>query len=89
MTDKTDKKLNKWDTIIKIATALLVMVVIVLQSNYATKDEIYEIKVDIAKITTSVALLAEQQKQDDRQDKSIEALETKVQELEVNMATIK
>jgi len=89
MTDKIKEKLDKWSSLIRFATPLGVAMILLLQTKFVTKDEIKQIQIEIVKINTSLALLAERGLRNDRQDKDIQVLKDKQQELEVNIAKIK
>lgn len=89
MTDKIQKGLDLGNSMIKFVTPIGLLLIILLQSNFVTKDEIKQIQAEVTTINTLVTLLVEREKQNDRQDKAINAMEEKLQALEISLAKIK
>ncbi len=85
MTDKL-KGAIKWSSVPKWITPAGVIIMILLTGKFATKDEIQEINDSIVKINTSIALLVERELKNDIQDKKINDLQTKVQDIQVRLA---
>lgn len=86
-TEQTIKDLNAWLTLVgRFITPTGIILLLLLQTQFASVDEVREAQAQIVKLETAVTLLIEQQKQNERQDVALAELSNRLRGLEIKVA---
>jgi len=88
MTDRIKNKLDSWSSMIKFVTPVGVLLILALQTKFATRGEIQQIQAEIVKINTSITLLLDWSSRNDEQDKRMGEIEDKQQKMEIDLAKL-
>ncbi len=84
------KEANEWIALIgRVVTPLGIVALIFLQTQFASKTEVKELKSQTQKLETAVTLLVEQQKRMDSYDRKLEVFSDRLRQLEVLIAKAK
>ena len=86
MTFEPDKA-DKWISLIgRVITPLGVILLLFLNTQYATKSELRQVQDDLRSVETAIKLLIEQNKVNGRQDSVLSDHDQRIRELETTIA---